>query len=63
MATTRAQQKAVHRYVKANYDRLELTVPKGEKERIKAHAAAQGETVNAYVWRLIREDMGRGKSE
>lgn len=59
MATTKAQQQAVHRYVKANYDRMELTVPKGEKEKIKAHAAEQGETVNAYVWRLIQEDMER----
>lgn len=57
MATTKAQQQAVHRYVKKAYDRLELTVPKGEKEKIKACAAAQGETVNAYIWRLIQEDM------
>ena len=33
--TSPAQQKAVHKYVKNNYDRLELSVPKGEKEKIK----------------------------
>lgn len=58
MATTKAQQKAVHKYVKSNYDRLELTVPKGRKEDIKAFAAAQGETVNGFINRLINEAMG-----
>ena len=57
MATTKAQQKAVHKYVKTNYDRLELTVPKGRKEEIKAFAAAQGETVNGFINRLINEAM------
>ena len=33
--TTAAQQRAVHKYVKNNYDRLELSVPKGEKEEIQ----------------------------
>ena len=36
---SKAQQKAVHKYVKNNYDRVELTVkPKGKKEAIKVHA-------------------------
>ena len=58
MATTKAQQKAVHKYVKNNYDRMELTVPKGRKEEIKAFAATQGETVNSFINRLINEAMG-----
>lgn len=58
MATTKAQQKAVHKYVKNNYDRMEITVPKGRKEEIKAFAAAQGETVNSFINRLINEAMG-----
>lgn len=63
MATTKAQQKAVHKYVKVNYDRLELTVPKGRKEEIKAFAAAQGETVNGFINRLINEAMGVNKTD
>lgn len=63
MATTKAQQKAVHKYVKSNYDRLELTVPKGRKEEIKAFAAAQGETVNSFINRLINEAMGVNKTD
>lgn len=57
MATTKAQQKAVHKYVKTNYDRLELTVPKGRKQEIKDFAAAHGETVNGFINRLIDEAM------
>ena len=55
MAVSKAQQKAVHKYVKANYDRLELTLPKGQKEEVKNFAAAQGESVNAFIARLIEE--------
>lgn len=62
MATTKAQQKAVHKYVKTNYDRLGLTVPKGRKEEIKAFAAAQGETVNAFINRLISEAMSQNEA-
>lgn len=39
------------------YDRINLTVPKGKKDEIKAHAEALGESVNGYIWRLIQEDM------
>lgn len=59
MAVSKAQQKAVHKYVKANYDRMELTVPKGQKEAIKAHAEARGESVNGFVNRAISEAMER----
>lgn len=59
MATTKAQQKAVHKYVKAKYDRLEITMPKGKKDEIKAHAERQGESVNAFVNRAIDETMER----
>ena len=59
MAVSKAQQKAVHKYVKANYDRMELTVPKGQREAIKAHAEARGESVNGFVNRAISEAMER----
>ncbi len=56
---SKAQQKAVHKYVKANYDRLDLTVPKGQKDIIKAHAEARSESVNAFIGRAISETMER----
>lgn len=42
------------------YDRINLTVPKGKRDEIKAHAEALGESVNGYIWRLIQEDMSKG---
>ena len=39
--------------------RINLTVPKGRKEIIKAHAAAHGESVNGFINRAINEAMER----
>lgn len=58
MAVSKAQQKAVNKYMAANYDRINLTVPKGRKEIIQAHAEANGESVNGFINRAIGEAMG-----
>ncbi len=57
MATTKAQQRAVNKYVRENYDKLLLTMPKGRKAEIKAFADAQGESVNGFLNRLISDAM------
>lgn len=59
MAVSKAQQVSVNKYVKANYDRINVTMAKGLRETIKAHAAAQGESVNAFINRAISEAMER----
>lgn len=59
---SKAQQKAVHKYVKSNYDRLELTVPKGQKDIIKAAAENAGESLNTYVRNAINQRMERDAS-
>ena len=59
MAVTNAQKKAVQKYVKDKYDRVVLTMPKGKKEGIKAHAEARSESVNGFVNRAILETMER----
>lgn len=46
MAVSKAQQKAVAKYVKAKYDRFGLTMSKGRLDEIKSHAEARGESVN-----------------
>ena len=55
MPVSKAQQRAVNKYMAA----INLTVPKGKKETIQAHAAAQGESVNAFINRAIDEVMER----
>ncbi len=59
---SKAQQKAVNKYMKNNYDRVNLVMPKGKKDIIQAHAAQQGESVNAYINRAIDEAMQRDDS-
>ena len=56
---SKAQQKAVNKYVKNNYDRINVTFPKGEKELLKVHAEKQGESVNAFIVRSVHETMSR----
>ena len=62
MAVSKAQQRAVNKYVKSNYDEVKLRMPKGKKDVIQAHAAQQGESVNAYINRAIDEAMQRDYS-
>lgn len=59
MPVSKAQQRAVNKYMAANYDRINLTVPKGKKETIQTYAAAQGESVNGFINRAIDEVMER----
>lgn len=62
MPASKAQQKAVNKYMSANYDRVNLTMPKGAKAAIKAHAEERGESVNAFINRAIEETMERDKN-
>ena len=59
---SKAQQKAVNKYMKSNYDRVNLVMPKGKKDVIQVHAAQQGESVNAYINRAIDEARQRDDS-
>jgi uncharacterized protein (DUF1778 family) len=53
LSVSKKQQACVNRYITNAYDRINLTVPKGEKERIKAHADERGESVNAFIYHAI----------
>lgn len=59
MAASKAQQKAVQKYVKNNYDRVVLTLQKGKKEPLQAAASAAGVSMNAYIVEAIDEKMER----
>lgn len=60
---SKAQQRSVNKYVKENYDRINVTLPKGKKEIIKAHAESMGESVNGFISRAIDNQIERDKSE
>lgn len=44
-----------NKYIAKAYDRINLTVPKGGKDAIKAHAESHGESVNGFINRAISE--------
>ena len=45
--------------VKNNYDRINVTFPKGQKEIIMQAAEASGESVNGYIKKAVDERMKR----
>lgn len=57
MAVSKAQQKAVNKYVREKYDRVNITMPKGRKEQIQTAAEARGESVNGFINRLISDAL------
>jgi len=50
-----------NKWIAEKLDRVNLTMPKGQKEITKAHADAQGESLNAFINRAITETMERDK--
>ena len=44
-------------------DRIYITVPKGLKSRIEAHARSKDESVNGMIGRLLRAEMGLSEDE
>lgn len=59
MTVSKAQQASVNKYVKANYDRINVTFPKGKKDIIKAQAEAHGQSVNSYIIEAVNEKLER----
>ena len=57
--TSKAQQAAVNKYVKNNYDRINVTFPNGQKEQLKKHASSLNESVNAFIVRAVNETIER----
>ena len=51
----------INQYNAQKYDRVTVMLPHGEKEALKEHAAANGESVNAFINRAIQEAMERDK--
>ncbi len=60
---SKAQQKAVAKYMKNNYDELKVRVPKGKKEIIKTAAENQGKSVNGFINEAIDEKIDRNEKQ
>ena len=54
--------KSKNDWIAKAYDRIILTLPKGQKDIIKAHAEGRGESVNAFINRAIDNQMEQDKA-
>lgn len=54
---SKAQQKAVAKYMKENYDIFQVRMPKGKKEQVRAAAESAGKSLNGYINEAIDEKM------
>ena len=46
-----------NQFQKENYDRVNLTVPKGKKQEIKDFAESNGKSLNGFINELIENAM------
>lgn len=51
------QTTASNKYNAKAYDRIALQVKKGQRDIIRTYAEAKGLSLNAYINKLIAEDM------
>ena len=63
MAVSKANQKAVAKYMKNHYDDIKVRVTKGKREKIQLHAEQYGESTNAFINRAIDETIERDKNK
>lgn len=59
MANSKARLKAVQKYNSNNYEEIKLRVKKGEKDKIKAFAESQNDSVNGFINKAIIEKIER----
>ncbi|MDR2532641.1 MAG: Arc family DNA-binding protein [Oscillospiraceae bacterium] len=61
MPYSEAQKRASMKYNEKAYDRIALRVFKGDKDKIKAFAESNGESLNGFINRIIYEAISKEK--
>lgn len=59
MPASKAQQTAQNKWISKNYDRVNLTLPKGRKADLQLHAEQRRESLNGFIGRAIEEQVKR----
>ena len=59
MALSEARRRANKKYITERLDEIKFRVPKGERDLLKQHAEKTGESVNAFIYRAVKETMER----
>lgn len=63
MSISDARRRANEKWLKEKVEEVKFRVPKGKKAVIQEHAAARGESVNAFLNRAVDEAMERDTKE
>ena len=63
MPASKAKIRANAKYNKNHYERLEMRVPIGKKEKIVAYARKHDGSLNKFLNRLVDESMERDKEK
>lgn len=57
---TEAQNKATQKYIKSAYDDIKIRVPKGMREKYKAHAESKNTSLTKLIVELLNKDIESG---
>lgn len=61
---TESQRRANHKYRANHYDQIVIQVPKGDRERYQAQAAARGmKSLTAYIINLLEADRSKDNQD
>ncbi len=58
MTVSKKQQASVNKYIATHYDRINVSFPKGTRDKIAA-ALNDGESVNSFIIRAVNEALAR----
>lgn len=57
MPITEARKRANEKFNAKTYDQIKVVVRKGDRDKIKAYAESQQQSLNTYITTLIEKDM------
>lgn len=60
---TEARRRATKKYNASHYDRVEIKIPKGQKQILQDYAASRGESLSSLLWRSVRAMMEKEMEE
>ena len=63
MTKTKTSSAVKQRWNEKAYDRLAITIPKGQKARVEAHARDKGLSINGLVNILLRTELNLSEEE
>ncbi len=54
-----AQRRASLKYKRTKVDNIQITAPKGERDKIKRAASSAGQSLSQYILQAVHERMDR----